>query len=382
VRSHLVADVPIGLFLSAGLDSAALAILAGAVREGDLDAFTVAFEGDRGLDESEVAARTAQLAGVRHHLIRMNQGQVLPLVERWLQSGDQPSVDGLNTYLISEAVRAHGMKVALSGLGGDELFGGYSTFRDVPRLAAVARWARWVPREARRRLTRWALWRRTAPQRQKGEEMAGTPPDLVSQYLRRRRLLSDLELQELGLEAGALQLDPTYLPPEADPRGSLVEEDDRASVRILECKLYMGNMLLRDTDVCSMAHGLEIRVPLLDRRVLDLMLPVPGEVLLPAGQAPKARLLEALRGRIPAEVARAPKRGFSLPYARWMAGPLRPLVESLIERLASSGWVDPAAVRRVWKAFLDEPQGPAWTRAWILAVMGRWSETLRGEGRA
>ena len=142
VRSHLMSDVPVGVFLSSGLDSSALATLSAAIAPGAVQTFTVGLSGHQAMDEQPVAAETARLLGVDHHLIELAEADVLTQTRQYLDAVDQPTLDGLNTFIIAGAVRAHGIKVALSGLGGDELFGGYPSFSQVPRLA------RWLARAA------------------------------------------------------------------------------------------------------------------------------------------------------------------------------------------------------------------------------------------
>ncbi|SIO55263.1 asparagine synthase (glutamine-hydrolysing) [Singulisphaera sp. GP187] len=372
VRSHLISDVPVGVFLSSGLDSTAIAVLAAEARQGDLDTFTIAREGDPESDEGPVARDTAKRLGVRHHQIDLTESVARRLAEDWLASLDQPSVDGLNTYIISHAVRQRGIIVALSGLGGDEVFGGYTTFREVPRLARLARAARGVPRGVRREMARLLYSGKTKAQRQKAVEMAGEAPSVPGLYFRRRRLLSDAEMAGLGLRSHELGLNDSYLPELSQPDRGLFKDDPVATVSVLESRFYMGNMLLRDSDVFGMAHGLEIRVPLLDRRLTDYAYALPGALRVDRGGPNKTLLAGALEGRLPPPLLALKKRGFTLPQARWMAGPLRDLFEGFIDATRRSGLVDPAGVDTIWRDFLAEPNGSTWSRAWIVGVLGAW----------
>lgn len=370
VASHLQSDVPVGVFLSRGIDSTAIAALASELRGGDVDTFTVSLADDAAMDEGPAAARTARALGTCHHDVRISEAEVRPLVAKALACVDQPSVDGLNTWVISRAVRERGIVVALSGLGGDEMFGGYSTFRDVPALRRALRLGARMPVSARRRAAAVLLATRSAAQRQKGIELASTAATVDDVYFRRRRLMSDAEMDALGFAENAL--DRAYVPRESEPRRDLPDDDDWAAVRVLESRFYMANTLLRDSDVFAMAHGLEIRVPLLGQGVVREALRWTRAAIELRRGPNKPWLAAAIGDRIPAEVAGAPKRGFSLPQARWMVGALREQFEWWIGALATSGVVDERGVRGAWEAFLREPAGPGWSRAWMLAVVGAW----------
>ena len=377
VRSHLMSDVPIGVFLSSGLDSTAIASAAAEARDGDIDTFTVALGDDPKMDESPIAQRTAEAIGARYHHIALGEAEVRRLTQQWLDSLDQPSVDGLNTYIISRAVRERGIVVALSGLGGDELFGGYPSFREVPRLARLARATAWIPRGTRRAIA-GCLWS-TAVQgrREKAMNLAAAGSSLSALYFGRRRLLSDRQMHALGLHAADLGLNDDFLPPHCDCLLDADEHDPVSAVGVMESRFYMGNMLLRDADVFGMAHGLEIRVPMLDRRLIDFVYSLPGRLRRPHGGVSKPLLARALPPHIPAGLPRLKKRGFALPQARWMAGPLRELFEDLLNVTRQSGLVHPAGVTKIWDDFLKDQTGPTWSRAWLLGVLGAWLRKRR-----
>jgi asparagine synthase (glutamine-hydrolysing) len=369
VEAQMVSDVPVGIFLSRGLDSSAIAAFAAAARGGDVDTFTVTLGGDASLDEGPLAAATARALGTRHHGVVVDEAELPELARRWLRSIDQPTVDGLNTYIVSKAVRERGIVVALSGLGGDEMFGGYSTFREVPALSKALGAVDALPARARRGIAERLLARRSRAQRQKGGDLAAAGGDLVDVYLARRRVLSDADMDALGLSA--LGAD-AYVPAGADLERGVDRADPWASVRALETRLYMRNVLLRDTDVFGMAHGLEIRVPLLGQPVVDFAL-TRTRSWLDGGRGSKKRwLVEAMRGKLPDAVHKLPKVGFALPFARWMRGPLRDEMTEGVRALATSGLVDADAVQAVWDAFLADESGRMWSRAWTLAVTGTW----------
>ena len=369
VEAQLVSDVPVGIFLSRGLDSSAIAAFAAAARPGDVDTFTVTLGGDRTLDEGPLAAATASALGTRHHSVVVDEHELPELARRWLRSIDQPTVDGLNTYIVSKAVRERGIVVALSGLGGDEMFGGYSTFREVPALSKALGPLDRLSSNARRGVAERLLARRSRSERQKGSDLAAAGSDLVDVYLARRRVLADADMEALGL--GELAVG-AYVPAGAGLERGVDSADPWASVRALETRLYMRNVLLRDTDVFGMAHGLEIRVPLLGQPVVDFALTRTRSWLDARGGSKKRWLVEAVRGLVPDAVHTLPKAGFALPFARWMKGPLRDEMTEGVRALATSGLVAPEAVEGVWSAFLADEGGRMWSRAWTLAVTGSW----------
>jgi asparagine synthase (glutamine-hydrolysing) len=365
VKSHLVSDVPLAVFLSGGIDSTCMAALGRDARE--IDTFSVGLREDAAIDESGVAKRTAERLNTRHHEVVLGERDALGLVMDWLRCMDQPTVDGLNTFVISRAARETGIVVAISGLGGDEMFGGYSTFREAPLLARVGRVMSRAPSSVTRTGTRWFLASTTRAEKL-GDLLVATRPSVVSATLGQRRLMSNAQMTALGLGEGARE---DFLPPESDPLQGVPAGSDWAAVRAVETRFYMGNMLLRDADVASMANGLEIRVPLLDRRVVEVALSHARWAADPRTRPNKPWLVGALGRRIPVEVLQRRKSGFSLPQARWMAGPLRALFEARIQTLAKSGLLDPRGVLGVWEGFVREG-GHAWSRAWLLGVLGEW----------
>jgi asparagine synthase (glutamine-hydrolysing) len=369
VASHMQSDVPIGIFLSRGIDSTAIACLASELRGGDVDTFTVGLADDPQIDEGPTAGRTARALGTRHHDLRIPEAEVQSLVAQAFACVDQPSVDGLNTFILSRALRDRSIKVALSGLGGDEMFGGYPTFREVPMLRRALSLASFVPAAARRRATSALLARRPPAQRQKEIELASTEPTIEDVYFRRRRLMSDAQMQTLGFTPDPR--DRAFIPRESEPSRGVAQNDDWAAVRTLETRSYLGNTLLRDADVFGMANGLEIRVPLLGREIVETVFKY-SRAAFGSRRRNKPWLVSAVGDRMPQEVRRMPKRGFVLPQSRWMRTSLRDEFEARVSLLAESGLVERDGPRSIWQSFLVDPQGASWSRAWMLGVVGNW----------
>ena len=346
VQEHLLADVPVACFLSSGLDSGILTALACRFQPGRIASFTVAFDGAPE-DESALAAEMARHCGSDHHELRLSDDQALAWIAAGLSAMDGPTADGINTYLVSRAVAEQGIKVALSGLGADETFGGYPSFQAAPRLRQL----RWLPGPLRRQL----LQRSGSRLRPK---LQGLPAwDRWTVAVAQRRYFGDGDLAA----AGATPLrwpEPPPLPP----------LQGHGQIGWAELSGYCEPMLLRDSDVFSMASSLELRVPFLDHRLVELALRLPEHFHGPA----KGLLREACLDLFPPNYLNRPKQGFTLPMRPWMLGPLRELCQGRIERLQASGWLDPLWVRRQWQAF--EADQLRWTRAWNLVVLGEFAQ--------
>ena len=311
IAAHFVSDVPVGLFLSGGIDSSALLALARSTGHADgLAAFSIAVD-DPSFNEGDVAAATARDFGVAHHVLRLDAATARDSFAAFLDSMDVPSVDGFNTWTVSRLARSHGIKVVLSGLGGDEIFGGYPSFRQVPRLHAGTRAFARIPGlgpgmgRLVGRVAQASRWRRAAELLHPGNELG----DAYRAY-RGIFPLSDAVrlaahftgLSERGVRE-SIQPDRPGLPDSAADQ-----------VSYLEITRYMRNQLLRDSDVMSMAHGLELRLPMVDQRLFDTISKIPAELRLQPG---KKLLIDAVP-EIPAQVRNARKRGFSFPVRAWL----------------------------------------------------------------
>jgi asparagine synthase (glutamine-hydrolysing) len=372
VAQHLVADRPVGVFLSAGIDSFAVAALSKAAR-GEVVTFTVGFDEQGITDEVREAADAAKVLGTTHRPIILSAADVEPLWTSWLGNADRPSIDGFNTFVVSHAVKHAGKAVALSGLGGDELFGGYPNFATVKRYSALLAALRPVPASIRLLGLRWLLRSRSHTFRERAEELVGGNAGLERIALRLRRILTDRQLGSLGVDLASLPLDDHFL----DPSVVAAICDDATAdafntIARLECGLYMGNTLLRDTDVVSMAHSLEVRVPLLDQHVVNYVMQLPERLKTRPGGPTKYLLREALRGLLPDALLNRPKTGFCLPIDRWMHGPLRDSCQAAIDYLAGNGPLDAGEVRSLWNDFLASSANVHWVRPMALVALGSY----------
>jgi asparagine synthase (glutamine-hydrolysing) len=315
VSHHLIADVPVGVFLSSGLDSSTVLALA-CQRGGRLNAVTLGFQELKGgaADETRWAGEIARRYGARHHCQWITREDFQQDLTRILHNMDQPSQDGVNTYFVAKAAAAAGLKAALSGLGGDELLGGYPSFRGIPSLTgALARMGR-VPGLGRsfRIISAPLLKRFTSPKYAGLLEYGGTYPGA---YLLRRSLFMPWELPEV-LDPDLVREGWRELQPLAR-LGETVRGLKGANLRVsaLEMVWYMRQQLLRDADWAGMAHSLEIRVPLVDLELLRQVAP-----LLAMREPPtKLDLARTPEQPLPEEVLNRGRTGFSIPVPQWLA---------------------------------------------------------------
>lgn len=356
VEHHLIADVPVAAFLSGGIDSSLVCALAADASTSRLNTFTVVF-GEREFDEAPFARAAAKAIGSNHHEIALSADEFLSSLDDAFAAMDQPSLDGLNTFVVSRAVRRAGMKVVLSGLGGDEMFAGYPSFR---RARSLARG--WLGVRALRPLRAALSARGVRAAKLAGILGARTPAEAA--YVA-SRLLFPAD----GALGGGTDTAHDLAEPPAEL--SLLQQ-----VSWYELTGYMRNVLLRDSDVFSMAHGLELRVPFVDPVVAAASVAVADDVKLARGRT-KPLLVDAIGDRLPREIWDRPKRGFTLPFDRWMRGTLRGEIGDALtsrERLGRVG-LDPSAVARTWRGFLDG--SVSWSRPWTLYTLVRWCEVAR-----
>jgi asparagine synthase (glutamine-hydrolysing) len=373
ISRHLLSDVRIGVFLSGGLDSTAILGLARSRQEGhSLEAFTVSFPDRPEDDESAVAQATAERFGAPFNQCQVSDSTALRWMADALAHIDQPSMDGFNTYVVARAAHEQGIVVALSGLGGDEMFGGYNLFRRVPRTYNFMSWLNPFPERVRYGASAVATAFTSQIARVKAEEIVAADPGLIGIYFHYRRLLSNSNLAAMGMNAKDLDLSEDFQLRECRYDGCYVPGDHVASIGRLDSSFYLQNILLRDSDVFGMANSLEIRVPFLGRDLAEWALGLPGNVLLPA-RAPQKYLLRKICASLYTNAQlKQPKRGFALPFAAWLRGPLRELMEENLRSLRSSGLLDPMGIDLLRKMFDAEPDGPAWSRVWALVVLGTW----------
>ena len=365
VRHHLVSDVPIGVFLSGGMDSSAIVALMSRVSPERPNTFSVVFS-EQQFSEASHSRVVAEKFKTDHCEVELSETALLASLPQAIAALDQPSMDGINTYVVSKAVKEAGVTVALSGLGGDELFGGYPSFR---RALTV---------QATNRMTK-RLLKAVAPIGQRAQngsaprdkfwQLAAGDGSAASVYSISRQLFSDATVKSLSA-AGDNGLGVRL--------HSNGYSDTFNAISKLELEGYMANTLLRDTDAMSMAHSLEVRVPFVDPVVAEFVLGLPGawKVNGDTGAVPKPLLADVLTDLLPGEFLKRKKMGFTLPFEKWMCRHLREEISCAFaddDRLTSAG-VKPKVTAEIWQRFLRSPKAVGWSRPWSLYVLAKWCE--------
>jgi asparagine synthase (glutamine-hydrolysing) len=373
VALRLISDVPVGVFLSGGIDSSAVASLAVAASSNPVRTFNIAFD-EAEFDESPHARAVAEALGTDHHELRLSQSLFHEQLEPALCGLDQPTFDGINTYFVSRAVREAGITVALSGAGGDELFGGYRSFRDVPEALLRA-----AGSAAARLLSGGGGL--LPPQTRYGKlgDALATRGDLVSLYQISYGLFSESFLDQLWKGDGS---PPTEhgLPPQVASalRQRLGNADTLAAISALELHCFVGERLLRDTDTASMAVALEARVPLLDHEVVEAAAALPRSIRY-AGLGSKQPLRDIALSNLDPALFDRPKSGFVLPLEVWTREALKGEMDSAFRDSArcEAAGLAPASVSKLWQAWQQRSPGLYWSRLWSLYTLLHWT---RNEG--
>jgi asparagine synthase (glutamine-hydrolysing) len=368
IRAHVIADVPVGAFLSGGLDSAVVAALMSRATNNVLKTFSIGFEEDD-FSEADEAEATARHLGAVHHTRILTGDEVARDIDRILIACDQPTGDGVNTYYASQTAQQGGVKVALSGLGGDELFGGYPSFRAVP-LARNLWWWRRVPAPFRSAIAR--SLDRGGPRARKLSDLLLSARDPHELGSLQRRVFSDSSRRSmLSPEIAAQIAGNAPFHPQLDALRADVPQDDLYSVvSAWEMRTYMADVLLRDSDVMSMRHSLELRVPFVDRPLVEWLWRQPTW-FKEDRHRPKSALFEATSDILPPGLIERRKRGFTLPFPIWMRKDLRPFIEDTFSAssLDRSGLFSVRPVQKLWHDFTSNGDNREWSRVWSLAVL-------------
>lgn len=365
VRRHLVSDVPLGVFLGGGIDATAITALLAAVTGEPPKTVSVVFP-QRDYSEEPYVRTVVERFATEHYQLDLSPQALPERIPPALMAMDQPTVDGINTHIVSGASREAGLTVALSGVGGDELFAGYDTVRAVRRLNAVRRMIPAVARPAALALLsrRWGRGDRM----DKLSDWLGTSASAESAYGVVRQLFGRSVVTNL-LGASSQWRSP------ADCADVQPELDAVNSVSLAELSCYMRNTLLRDADVMSMSHSLEVRVPFLDSVLVDFVAALPGRWKT-SREKPKPLLVDALGELLPNSIVHRPKMGFTLPFEHWLREEMRNEVESRLLDSDYGGQTGSALnhreIQRIWTSFLDRET--SWSRPWALFVLKSWGE--------
>jgi asparagine synthase (glutamine-hydrolysing) len=365
VELRMRADVPFGAFLSGGIDSSIVVGLMSRISSHPVNTFSITFN-EQAYDESPYSELIAKRFNTKHTPIQLSADHFLHMVPEALQSMDHPSGDGPNTYVVSKATRDAGVKMALSGLGGDEVFAGYDVFRRMKALE-TKQWLNSLPLAIRKNMG--ALVRAIKPSAASEKIAAALGQeriDLAHFYPLTRQVLYESEVNRLlkyrPVERNCVEL--------LSQAVSGIRMPTLSKVSVLEISTYMQNVLLRDADQMSMAHALEIRVPFLDHRLIEFVLGVSDKHKFP--HTPKELLTESVGDLIPREIIDRPKMGFTFPWAVWMQNELKGFCEEQLQALKQVEVIQHDEVVALWKRFLAGDKRITWSRIWPLVVLGHW----------
>ena len=370
VRMRLVSDVPFGVFLSGGADSSALTALASAEASQPIHTFTVVFD-EAEYSEEKHAAETARRFGCVHHSVHVTGEEAGATFDEALRSQDQPSGDGLNTWLVARAARREGLSMTLSGLGGDEVFAGYPNFRRFGRLVRLSAVGALVPKALLRRVENRVARAGGSHRLRKGVDVARAAGDRAQVYAALRGHHTEAQIAELlggDLREAVARVE--VATQKTTSTGDPVNDLSR-----LDLAGYLRNTLLRDTDAMSMASSLEVRVPLLDHKLVEHAMTLPGSMKLD-GEGNKALLFEAVP-ELPREAGTRPKTGFVLPIRDWFRARMKSRLDELLLSLPGRAGevLQPGPTAAAWRAFLDGDRTISATRVLALASLASWVAT-------
>ena len=368
IQHHFISDVPVGIFLSGGIDSTTILALATQTQQSQLSTYSIAFA-ESEFNEGELAQKIANHFGAKHTEYQVTSSFAKSILPDFLAAIDQPSIDGFNTFCVSKVAHDHNMKVVLSGLGGDEIFGGYKSFQKVPQMVEWGKKLNTLPflrTGLGLGLERWG----TSPKIKRLGGFLKQPPTFASAYNTFRGIFSH---QEACMIINQLSISIPILPPLVPPYQGGKPESESSShpliwvgfgwvstpedeVSFLELSGYMRNQLLRDSDIMSMNWGLELRVPFVDKTLLEAVAPIPSNIRLAQGK----KLLTQAITEIPDWVVNRPKKGFSFPFENWMNSEFGDYFDNVHQNLNIP---------------LNIPLNP-WYRRWSLAILNHWWEQI------
>ncbi|MDF2448135.1 MAG: asparagine synthase, glutamine-hydrolyzing [Bacteroidota bacterium] len=363
VERRMVADVPFGAFLSGGIDSSAVVGLMSKVTSEKIKTFNVSFD-ESEFSEAEYARQISQKFNTDHHEIKLTPDDFLKQLPEALNAIDHPSGDGANSYIVSKATKNAGITMALSGLGGDELFAGYDIFKRYYELNRKG-WLNLIP--AKGLLGKLLAAKKKSVQGDKTAEILNLDTiTALNAYPINRKLFNQKDFHSLMKEHFN---DKNFL--KTIIHKIEVDKDHVLSkVSLLEIQTYMQNVLLRDTDQMSMAVALEVRVPFLDFKLVEFVLGVKDAFKYPHSQ--KKLLTDSLGDLLPENIINRPKMGFMLPWKDWLKGDLKDFCEENIVQLSKRSFIHRDAVLLIWNRFLNNDPRVTWSRVWHLVILNNW----------
>ena len=367
VQRRLIADVPFGAFLSGGIDSSAIVGLMSKVSSEKIQTFNISFD-ESEFSESKYARLIAKKFNTQHHEIRLSPADFLNQLPEALAATDHPGGDGPNTYIVSKATKNAGITMALSGIGGDELFAGYDVFK---RMAALRKksWINAVPSFARKSVGFAIKTKNKSVSGNKIAELLGQDKiNFNSAYPLNRSLFTLKELHTILKKSSPFEQINKIL-------GEIPQNQNHllSSVSLAEINTYLQNTLLRDADQMSMAVALEVREPFLDYKLIEFVLSVNDEYKYP--HTPKKLLTDSLGDLLPDDIVNRPKMGFVLPWHYWLKNEMKSFCHKNIESIEAKNLFEKGSIADLWKRFLKGDKLVSWSRIWHLIVLNHWIDT-------
>ena len=370
VEKRLVADVPFGAFLSGGIDSSAVVGAMAQLSTQQVKTFNISFA-EEAFSEAKYARHVAQMHGTDHHEIKLSPDHFLEHLPAALKAMDHPSGDGPNTWMVSKVTKAAGIDMALSGLGGDEVFGGYAIFKRMAQLEKMQ-----------------ALWRLPLPLRTvAGKALTNLRPGVASSkmadllalpgyefnqaYAFSRQVLMDKQIGELlNVPLTTVHLPVAWL--NQNSRAKHAHNQLLSRVSVAEMETYMQTVLLRDSDQMSMAHALELRVPFMDHQLIEFVLALPDAMKFPV--TPKKLLVDSLPDLLPDYIVNRPKMGFVFPWEHWLKNELHSYADERLKQLDQNEMFRKGELLKLWSRFLKGDPSVTFSRIWPLVVLAQWSK--------
>lgn len=368
VSCRLVSDVPFGAFLSGGIDSSAVVAAMANSGASQIKTFNIAFD-ESEFSEAVYARKIAQLYQTHHHEIILRPDEFLKDLPSALNALDHPGADGINTYIVSKATKNAGITMALSGLGGDELFAGYDVFRRMYSLRNRY-WLNLIPRFARTTGANAYDWVKGNVASEKIATLLSKPAvNFDYAYPLSRQVFNEALVRGLTQQSD-LPISKVYA--FVRNQKSFHKNLFISRISIAEMNTYMQNILLRDADQMGMASALETRVPFLDYRLVEFCLSLPDQFKL--GKGPKSLLVDALKNELPNEIVSRPKMGFVLPWDKWMRNELKAFCEDSINDLKADDFLNKEVMNNLWKRFIQNDSKITWSRMWGLVALCNWKK--------
>jgi asparagine synthase (glutamine-hydrolysing) len=360
VEQHMRADVPFGAFLSGGIDSSLLVGLMSEVRSEKINTFQISFE-EEAFDERKYAQLVAKKFSTNHHEINLSASEFLKDIPSAIAAIDFPSGDGPNTYAVSKAAKEAGITVAISGLGGDELFAGYPVFQYMTSIekSFILKLSYPLRKSVSLLLSTFSANRSL---RKKAELLGLKQADLAHAFPLVRKVWNANELLTRKTKHFEIEKNFKFI---FEKNAPLLNR-----VSAAEIESYMQHVLLRDSDQMSMAHSLEIRVPFLDHKVVELATHLSNDLKYPS--SPKKFLTETFADILPNEVVNRKKMGFKLPWSVWMKNELKEFTEVGFQELYNQEIVHEKVLKNAWNKFLNDNEEKSFISFWHLSVLGHW----------